>query len=147
MSRCGDCKACCESLGFTHKEYELIYPPIREQRAEIDAAGIVFPFGSVCNKTCETGCSIYESRPQICREFECSFHKYENMDEKYRPSNCGFLTEEVDDTILFTPVDHTRTNLTVREYMSAYSGLLQELMAEISRVSGKKYTKYLLQRA
>jgi len=147
FNRCGDCTACCESLGFTHKEYELIYPPIKEQRAEIDALGIEFPFGSVCNKTCESGCSIYESRPQICREFECSFYKYEDMQEKYRPSICGFLGEEVGETILFTPVDHARTNMTVREYISKNSGLLQEITQEITRVSGKKYTKYLLQRA
>ena len=146
MNECGHCRACCESLGFTHKGYELIYPPIVEQRDEIAREGIEFPFGSVCNKVCETGCSIYESRPQICKDFECSFYKLE-LPEKYRPNSCGFLAEEIDGAILFTPVDHVTSKLTTREYMSKYSGLLKEIVFEISRVTGKEYTQYYLQRA
>ena len=47
---CGECTACCTVMGV----------------AEIHKAP-----GEPCSKLCASGCSVYESRPRGCREFNC----------------------------------------------------------------------------
>lgn len=49
---CGQCTACCTMLGVT------------ELRKPVNIA---------CDHVCEQGCSIYNSRPQTCRDWSCDW--------------------------------------------------------------------------
>lgn len=52
---CGDCHACCE--GFLNS----------------DAYGNKFGNGSSCKFLCSKVCTIYETRPQVCRNYQCAW--------------------------------------------------------------------------
>ncbi len=66
---CGDCKSCCE--GWLAGE---IYD-IR-----------MFP-GTPCHFSCETGCSIYENRPQDpCRSFDCLWKSNNTVPSWMKPN-------------------------------------------------------------
>lgn len=71
MSDCGDCTVCC-SL-FAIKELD-------KSRHED------------CSHCTGTGCGIYDTRPQTCRDYKCFFIS-ENLSEEARPDRCGMLLD------------------------------------------------------
>ncbi len=52
MNNCGDCRECCVLLNI-HELNKAAREP--------------------CQHLCETGCTIYETRPKTCSDFECSW--------------------------------------------------------------------------
>lgn len=66
---CGDCTVCCSVL-----EIEELNKPAR-----VD-----------CSNLCGKGCSIYSTRPPVCRSFKCVW-KVSNWPDKFRPDRCGFM--------------------------------------------------------
>ena len=70
--RCGLCRECCRGP----RELEL-HEPSWAYRTYKKKGGAVFlatqPNGD-CVYLCATGCSIYDSRPQACRDFDCRDH-------------------------------------------------------------------------
>lgn len=50
--KCGSCRACCIGL-------------------EIHFDNEIKPLDSPCSQLCERGCSIYNERPAVCRDFKC----------------------------------------------------------------------------
>ena len=50
VRECGECRLCCKIMGVP----------------ELDK-----PMNVWCKHVCNTGCSIYEKRPQSCRDFVC----------------------------------------------------------------------------
>jgi len=55
------------------------------------------PAGLACPKLCQSGCSIYQQRPKLCKEFECTWLANKDWPEAWRPDRSGLfcLQEEV----------------------------------------------------
>ena len=67
---CGDCKACCTAL---------VIKVLNK------------PANTPCQNLCDKGCSIYDSKPQTCTEFECAYIQGTNIPESLRPDKCGVI--------------------------------------------------------
>ena len=68
---CGECTACCTSLGVVELEK---------------------PLWQRCEHVCEAGCGIYPDRPRSCHDFVCLWlHGYFGKDERHRPDKCGLI--------------------------------------------------------
>ena len=72
---CGECTACCTSL------------PI---------AALNKPINTHCTH-CDKGCTIYDSKPQTCSDFECAYIQGTNIPLALRPDNCGVIFIKMDD--------------------------------------------------
>ena len=72
MKICGDCAVCC---------YHCNVPEMKS------------PAGEMCSKNTGTGCSIYESRPDVCKPFECLWLSQEQIPDELRPDRCGVMFE------------------------------------------------------
>jgi hypothetical protein len=69
---CGDCRVCCQHL-------------------IIDAPGLSKHAGVTCRHSCtDKGCTIYPERPQMCRDFQCSWSRLP-LSEEWRPDRCEIL--------------------------------------------------------
>ena len=69
MKGCGDCTACC-----------TLFP--------IEPIGK--PMNTHC-QYCESECSIYGNKPQMCTDFECAYLQADNVPEGLRPDKCGVI--------------------------------------------------------
>jgi hypothetical protein len=69
---CGDCVACCEVLNI----------------AEPD---MVKPAGQMCAHCTGSGCGIYDSRPKVCREWDCAWRRIASMPPETRPDKMGMV--------------------------------------------------------
>jgi uncharacterized cysteine cluster protein YcgN (CxxCxxCC family) len=60
----------------------------------------------VCNY-CEenTGCKIYNTRPEPCKIFECAWKQMKNAGDELRPDKCGVLFEKWSDYIMVGATD------------------------------------------
>lgn len=53
------------------------------------------PMGLMCeNCVAGAGCAIYESRPQVCRDFLCEWLMDRNLSSIYRPDRIGVIFME-----------------------------------------------------
>ena len=80
---CGDCTMCCTVMA-------------------IDKPDIQKEAGVTC-RHCRGGCTIYETRPVLCREFHCGWRQLPILDDSWRPDRSGVFVEiEVveDETVL-----------------------------------------------
>lgn len=67
---CDGCNVCCVAM------------PIKEMDK---------PPGVACDKLCDAGCSIYDQRPKVCREFYCLWRMSTKLlPEWLDPKTCGF---------------------------------------------------------
>jgi hypothetical protein len=66
---CGECTLCCKLMGVGELKK---------------------PAGTWCTH-CTGGCSIYETRPQECRDFVCAWLESHALDERWKPSRCKFV--------------------------------------------------------
>lgn len=66
---CGECQACCTVMAV-------------EQISK--------PLGQRCPHQCDSGCAIYESRPEPCQEFNCCW-RYGLGNEAERPDKNGIV--------------------------------------------------------
>lgn len=82
MKSCGSCTLCCKTMGVE------------------DMPGGPKPPHKWC-PACLVGegCSIYESRPQTCRDFACVWLQDTEglMDDSYRPDRIGVVFQPTDD--------------------------------------------------
>jgi hypothetical protein len=69
---CGDCIACCQVLN-------------------IDEPELVKPQGQLCPHCTGAGCGIYETRPQVCRSWNCAWKRIVSMPDETRPDAMGVL--------------------------------------------------------
>jgi hypothetical protein len=69
---CGDCVACCKVLN-------------------IDEPDMVKPADQMCMHCTGKGCGIYESRPQVCRSWDCVWRRIASMPLETRPDHLGVL--------------------------------------------------------
>jgi len=76
---CGGCTVCCTAL--------LVDTP------EIQKAP-----GVTC-KYCKNGCTIYETRYPVCRDFHCAWRKLDILDDSWRPDRSQVFTQFERDNI------------------------------------------------
>jgi uncharacterized protein len=74
---CGPCTMCCSALEIVELEK---------------------PAGPLCkNCVAQTGCKIYQSRPSVCREFECEWLMSRTLPQTLSPFRTGVILMEADD--------------------------------------------------
>ncbi len=73
---CGECHACCVTLGFEAREGE---------------ASFAKPHGVACPQLVQLRCGIYADRPPVCRRFECGWLSAPNLPDSLRPDRSGVL--------------------------------------------------------
>lgn len=66
---CGPCTACCTAMGVP----ELSKAP-----------------GTTCSSVCATGCGVYKTRPQSCRDFQCVWLQGA-LEDEHRPDKTGVV--------------------------------------------------------
>lgn len=71
---CGSCTMCCKVLVIEHFDKD---------------AGVLCTY--CANKT---GCTIYETRPSICREYECDWMMERSLGPQLRPDKVGTILQE-----------------------------------------------------
>ena len=128
--RCGDCTACCETMGFTGQwSFADVYK-------ESEQYGVDFGAWSTCNRLCETGCSIQKDKPRVCDEFFCHFIEH-NLDDKFRPKEFGYVAyTSPDNRTKIMSLDH---DTSVEDQYNNDKEMLNEL-AEAVRISkGEEY--------
>src|SRR5215831_5876594 len=69
---CGDCALCCRLL-------------------DVPEAGK--PRNDWCPHCNHHGCKIYESRPQICRDYTCAWLVNKSYPDYWKPSECGMIVD------------------------------------------------------
>lgn len=70
---CGECTLCCIIPGIDKPDLQKLPK-------------------SVC-RHCDKGCAIYETRPEVCREYYCGWRKLEMVPDDWRPDKCGVFVE------------------------------------------------------
>jgi hypothetical protein len=70
--QCGSCTVCCTEL-------------------KIETAEFRKPVNTPCRHLCGTGCSIYETRPPVCRQFLCGWRLFAELTDDWRPDISGVL--------------------------------------------------------
>jgi hypothetical protein len=70
---CGACTVCCVVMAIDK-------PDIQK------AAGVMCRY-------CRDGCTIYETRPHVCRSFHCGWRQLPILDEAWRPDRSGVFVE------------------------------------------------------
>lgn len=68
MNSCGDCTVCCEAFSVDELNKPKNTPCLN----------------------CKGGCTIYESRPQVCRNFKCAY-LVGGWNKSLRPDKCGAI--------------------------------------------------------
>jgi hypothetical protein len=70
MRECGDCQACCELVGVQE---------------------LGKPYAAKCEHQCTTGCAIYAARPLSCRQWECHWKLFHDLQPEWRPDKSGIM--------------------------------------------------------
>jgi hypothetical protein len=68
--QCGPCTVCCTELKIPQLRKEARVP---------------------CQHLAGSGCGIYETRPDVCREFLCGWRLFEEMGDDWRPDLSGVM--------------------------------------------------------
>ena len=71
--QCGECTVCCTAMA-------------------IDKPDIQKEAGVTC-RHCKAGCTIYETRPPLCRDFYCGWRQLPTLDDSWRPDISGVFVE------------------------------------------------------
>ena len=69
---CDGCVACCQVLN-------------------IDAPEMIKPANQMCMHCTGQGCAVYDTRPQVCRTWDCVWRRIESMPLETRPDHLGVL--------------------------------------------------------
>jgi hypothetical protein len=70
---CGECTVCCTVMA-------------------IDKPEIQKEAGVTC-RHCLAGCTIYETRPALCRDYYCGWRQLPILDDSWRPDRSGVFVE------------------------------------------------------
>lgn len=69
---CGTCVACCVT-------------------PRIDTDQIRKAANTVCDNCTGSGCAVYDTRPQVCRDYLCHWRKAAELDDDWRPDRSGVI--------------------------------------------------------
>lgn len=80
---CGECTVCCVAPSINKPEIQKLS-------------------GSRCRHCSGSGCSIYETRPSVCRSYYCAWRTVDIFSDDWRPDKSGVLayveTEGISDS-------------------------------------------------
>ena len=136
MSSCGDCRVCCEVLGFTGKSAHF------DKYKEAESFGVIFDAWSPCNKLCSVGCSIHHDKPKICSEFYCSYIT-EDLLDKYWPAKCGFVAYVNEESNALFIISKNRT-LPIDIYYNNNKNLIDGFVEEVLVSLARRYEVILM---
>lgn len=72
---CKQCGACCKFFRLpVRNEKELVKQFINHFGFELETYDIEVSFKGKCKNLINNKCSIYENRPELCKEFYCKRH-------------------------------------------------------------------------
>jgi hypothetical protein len=71
---CGSCTACCTVKA-------------------IAAPGLIKAPGITCGHCDKTGCTVYESRPSVCRDYFCGYIATDWLSDRQRPDRSGVMID------------------------------------------------------
>ena len=118
MSGCDGCTACCHSLCLDESD------------------GVDYKFGGSCENVCESGCGIYDSRPEACLYFECAYLQY-GLPRLHLPETRGFFVETLDPhCVEIHPIYHGQRNVQPDAWMSEHRENILETLDEVELHSG-----------
>ena len=127
---CGSCTACCTHLPIPAR---IVSPAAK-------------PAGEPCPHLCQSGCSIYQQRPDICARFQCAWLANGDWPEEWRPDRSGLLClrETLADGLSGALVMETRPGALVEPLAKE---ILLQLLENTRRVvvaapDGKRYLMY-----
>jgi hypothetical protein len=72
--QCGDCTVCCTVMAIDK-------PEIQKEAAV------------TCRHCTASGCAIYQSRPNLCRDYHCGWRQLPILDDDWRPDRSGVFVE------------------------------------------------------
>jgi len=78
MRECGDCGQCCHG--------RLVFEDVSKTGEKI-----IVTDGVTCFKLVDENCSIHEDRPDVCRNWQCTWSTDEGLPMWLQPSKCGFM--------------------------------------------------------
>lgn len=85
MQECGECTLCCQLLEIKETESNVC-----------ENCKHVIP---------DKGCTIYISRPQECRNFQCSWSLHKQAHKNMRPDKCHMIFENINENIVLGTLD------------------------------------------
>lgn len=53
---------------------------------------------------CDAGCTIHDTKPAECSDFECAYAQAPHIGEDLRPDKCGIVFEKLSDNIFYGTV-------------------------------------------
>jgi hypothetical protein len=76
---CGECRVCCTAVAVDSVEK---------------------PVWTACRHECDSGCGIYDTRPDECRTYECLYQSGVLKFEEHRPDKLGVMFDirEIEET-------------------------------------------------
>lgn len=75
---CGECTACCLMFPI---------PPIEK------------PSNTRCQYCTGSGCSIWDTKPQMCTDYQCAYYQAKIAPLELRPDKCGIIFTKKNDRI------------------------------------------------
>ena len=131
---CGKCTACCSGA---------------LQGKVFDKA---FWKGRPCHYLVETGCSIYEQRPENpCRKYDCAYIHLDWMPHWMRPDSSGVIVsvKETKKGILYLEVVEYKNKISSEVlsflFLSHLSGLFQNMMYQLDGAWNKFGSKEFIE--
>lgn len=101
MRECGDCTECCRG--------RLVF------EAETKTGEKIIVKDSIpCYKLSDKGCTIHEDRPDVCRNWQCTWTLDEGLPNWLQPSKCGFMIwppDKLCPDYCIVPSDHVQVDV------------------------------------
>jgi Fe-S-cluster containining protein len=117
MNKCGDCNACCKVAAIE----------------ELDK-----PAGVLC-KYYDNGCTIYDTRPEACRNFQCLYLQ-QSIPEKYRPDNVGVMFEKPPGFLFWVGIETEKGSIHKQECINVVKALEKDgSVCALEGLDGKNY--------
>jgi len=85
MQECGECTLCCILLWIVEKNS--------------------FPLERCSDCDLNKGCTVYDNRPEECKNFNCSWRLDNNAHADMRPDKCHIIFENLSEDIIFGTLD------------------------------------------
>lgn len=93
--KCGECTACC----YAFQVDEVDKGPCQECKYN------------------DNGCTIYETRPQTCKDYECAWLGQPDAPEELRPDKCGVIFTKMPGNVILASVLDKVTHLIYLQVM------------------------------
>ncbi|WP_155499911.1 YkgJ family cysteine cluster protein [Pseudomonas protegens] len=107
---CGSCSACCVSL-------------------RINTAELKKPADVSCKNLAEQGgCTIYDERPEVCRNWQCGWLRIDSFKERLRPDKSNVLIRIEHDNahyLVLQPIGSPVVNLTSTDILELIANHIQ----------------------